>query len=484
MRFIIPGFLLLLGGVAALNFFAGRRARDVAVEPAVVLTRSALGNPTVAYDGRRGAALVAWIGGRHGRPDVYLATELPDGTGEAVRVNDVPGDAAPHEQAPAQVAVGPDGSVYVAWQSTREVPGRRYPASDLRFARSTDGGKTFSRAITVNDDAGGRPSSHTFHDVAVAPDGTIYVSWLDSRVRDSAAASRPPSTPSAAAPSAADAQGRTMEHDGHGAMEAHGMEGHAISGHAGHGMDDPTLPASEIRIARSTDGGKSFEASRVVDAGVCPCCRTSLAVGPDGSVYVAWRKVFPGNVRDVVVARRRPRDTAFSAPVRVHADGWVYPGCPHAGPSLAVDGRGRLHVAWYTGREGRQGLWHAVSADGGRTFGQPDAVLTGGWVPPAQVRLTSAGDGVWMAWDDRREKTPKLSLGLAAGAEEVKRVADGESGKAPALGSGSGPMNQPVAVAAWLDGTSIRVRRMSRPGSADPAARRANTPRPEGSATR
>jgi hypothetical protein len=479
MRYAFPAMVAIAGGLAAVTYVTRPRAERVTVDAPVELTRTALGNPTVAYDDRTGAALVAWIGGDHGRPDVYLAAERADGsTGAAVRVNDVPGDAAPHDQAPAQVAVGPGGSVYVVWQSTREVPGRRFPASDLRFARSTDGGKTFSRAITVNDDAGGPPSSHTFHDVAVAPDGTVYVSWLDSRVRDSAAASRPlPAAPKQEAAPASTARSQPTE-------SGHGMEGRSMGGHGGHGGEDPTLPGSEIRVARSADGGKTFEASRVVDAGVCPCCRTSLAVGPDGAVYVAWRKVFAGDVRDVVVARRGPRDEAFSAPVRVHADGWVFPGCPHAGPSLAVDGRGRLHVAWYTGREGRQGLWHAVSADGGRTFGEAAAVLSGGWVPPSQVRLTSAGDGVWMAWDDRRERTPRLSLGLATDAGVEQQVGSVTTGRTPTLASGTDPAERRTAVLAWLDGTSIRVRRVHRLDAKHAAQRQASAPRAEPLAAR
>jgi hypothetical protein len=56
-----------------------------------------------------------------------------------VRVNDIEGDAAPHLQAPAQVAAGPGGAVYVAWTNATLIEGRRFPASDLRSrARSTE----------------------------------------------------------------------------------------------------------------------------------------------------------------------------------------------------------------------------------------------------------------------------------------------------------------------------------------------------------
>ncbi|HEX8358704.1 MAG TPA: sialidase family protein, partial [Longimicrobium sp.] len=377
--------------------------------------------PTAALDPRGGTGFVAWVSTEKGTSDVYLARL--DG-GAPVRVNDVRGDAAPHEQAPAQVAVGPEGTVYVLWQNSREVPGRRFPASDLRLARSTDGGRTFAPAVTVNDDAGGLPSSHTFHDLRVAADGAVYVSWLDSRRRDTYRA-------------------------------AHPRPARAHKGHGGHGgePEDPATPQGEIRVSRSTDGARTFGPEWVVDADVCPCCRTSLALGPDGSVYVAWRKVFAGDVRDVVVARMAPGGRAFGAPVRVHADGWVFPGCPHAGPSVAVDEGGRVHVAWYTGREGRQGLWYARSDDAARSFGAPAAVLAGGWVPPSRASLAASGGEVWVAWDDRRTANGALSLARVGEGAPAAATHPAPQGRSPALAAAGDRV-----VLAWLDRGSVRVR--------------------------
>src|SRR5690606_14550135 len=127
----------------------------------------------------------------------------------------------------------------------------------------------------------------------------------------------------------------------------------------------------------STDRGRSFTPSVVVDTNSCPCCRTAITIGPDGTTYIAWRKHYPGEIRDIVVAAAPPGTLDFDEPVRVHADEWEFPGCPHAGPSLVTDEDGRLHAGWYTGKEDRQGLWYAVSDDKGRSFGQPTAFVTG-----------------------------------------------------------------------------------------------------------
>lgn len=424
---------MIIGGAAGAALLAvplialarGGSDGGMAMGEAMTVAEHAAGNPTAAVDGRDGTGYVAWIATADGRSNVFLARVGGDGApGAPVRVNDRPGDAAPHEQAPAQVAVGPDGSVYVLWQNNTKIQGRRFPASDLRFARSTDGGRTFGPAVTVNDDGGGVPSSHTFHDLTVGPDGTVWVSWIDSRVKDAARAARPAPQPAPA---------------GHG-------HGH---------MGDEDLPPSEVRVARSTDGGRTFGPSVVVDTAPCPCCRTSMAAGQDGSLYLAWRKEYGGDVRDVVVARMAPGGAVFGAPVRVHADGWVFPACPHAGPSLAVDAHGRLHVGWYTGREDRQGLWYARSDDGARTFGTPEALVTGADITPSQVSLSPSGKGILLAWDDRPEGGRHVALARVD--EEGRMTPIGTvEGRIPALEStGAGTL------VAWHDKQTVRAARLA-----------------------
>lgn len=436
--------MLLAAALAALAAGGCTRGEGASVGPVATVAASGASNPTVAR-GPSGETYIAWVGAGPGGQDVYLARRAPGerAWSAPVRVNDVDGDAAPHEQAPAQVAVGPDGTVYVVWQNNRTVPGRRFPASDLRLARSTDGGRTFAPAITVNDDAGGPPSSHTFHNIVVAADGSVYVAWLDSRVRDAAeresggAADR--AKPAGAPTSTATAPS--------------GAVPHSASAMRHHGATTLTDPGSEVRFAISTDGGRSFSASRVIDANACPCCRTALATAADGSVYVAWRKVYPGNVRDVVVARKAPGAADFGAPVRVGADGWVYPGCPHAGPALAVDARGRVHVGWYTGATNRQGLWYAVSADQGRSWSAPVALETAAWVPPSQVKLAAAGNTVWVAWDDRRTDPRTVTVARADGPGAPRVIAAATTGASPALAASADG-----AIVAWLDGQAVRAR--------------------------
>ena len=395
------------------------------VGAAVNVAAGGVSNPTVALQ-PDGAPLVAWVG-QDG--NVFVARRATGGSfGKAVRANDVAGEAAPHEQAPAQVAVGRDGHAYVIWQTRVPIAGRRFPASDLRFARSTDGGLTFEPARTINDDAGGQPTSHTFHDLYVDREGTVFVSWIDGRTTE----------------------GRKVAG---GAREQRAPAGLLRADSTGHHHGGAAAQLGpEIRVARSTDGGQTFSASVVVDHDACPCCRTSLARAPDGTLFVAWRKIFAGDVRDVVVARSTDGGATFEAPVRVHEDGWVYPGCPHAGPSIAVDSAGVLHVVWYTGAEGRAGLYVAASHDGGQTFGAPQP-LSKGTAPVSHARLAPTPDGVWIAWEDRNQPGGRVALSRC-GPDGVLRFA-GElrgEGRSPAIAAVGG-----APAVAWLAGDTVRV---------------------------
>lgn len=198
------------------------------------------------------------------------------------------------------------------------------------------------------------------------------------------------------------------------------------------------MAGTQIRVARSTDGGRTFEPSTVVAEHTCQCCRTALAVGPDGAVYVAWRHVFGDNVRDMAAARSTDGGRTFAEPVRVHADGWHIAGCPHAGPALSVDDAGRLHVVWYTGAEDRRGVHYAASTDGGRTFGPAQPLARGG--PIAQVSAEADGESVWIAWEEPVE-----------GAVRVTRVEAGEAAPGtPAVLEGREAPSLAVAGGRWL----------------------------------
>jgi hypothetical protein len=155
-------------------------------------------------------------------------------------------------------------------------------------------------------------------------------------------------------------------------------------------------------LARVVDRGARVADMLRLDAGeTCVCCRIDVAAGPGDSVGVLWRKVFSENVRDMVLAASRDGGRTFGAPTLVHADGWKIPACPHRGGSIASDGRGRLYTVWYTeATEGRPDLLFATSADG-RRFSAPRRLHTASGSIPDHVRLAvdTMGRGV-VVWED------------------------------------------------------------------------------------
>jgi hypothetical protein len=60
-------------------------------------------------------------------------------------------------------------------------PDDGFHASDVMFAKSTDGGQTFGAPRRINDDPANPNKWHWFGTMAVAPNGRIDVVWLDSR---------------------------------------------------------------------------------------------------------------------------------------------------------------------------------------------------------------------------------------------------------------------------------------------------------------
>jgi hypothetical protein len=164
----------------------------------------------------------------------------------------------------------------------------------------------------------------------------------------------------------------------------------------------------DIYHASWTAGGSITE-SRVA-ANVCFCCKTAVAVSPQG-VSAAWRHVYPGSIRDIAFARS-PDGQTFTAPARVSVDGWHIEGCPEDGPSMAVDDAGAVRIAWPTlvqGTAERKGIFYAASADG-QTF-TARVRLDAGDADPAHPQLIVDGTGhTVVVWDELDGRTRRILM--------------------------------------------------------------------------
>jgi hypothetical protein len=336
---VAVSLLLIVLGLASTADAAGFRviAREELTHPGKGHELH-LSSPAVAVR-RDGKAVLAWAA-MEGH-DNHLFFASPGGAGSPVRVNPEGLTVESLHQAPG-LALGPADEIYLSWSSPKPIPTGGFFASDLRLSRSLDGGRTFESPLRVNED---RPISHSFEGLAVAPDGTVIVSWIDSR-------------------------------DGANTAGSY--------------------------LARVLDRGSRVERAIKLDEGeTCVCCRIDVAAGARETIAVAWRKVLPGSVRDMVLATSRDGGRSFSPAALVHADGWKIAACPHRGGSVALDGRGRVYLAWYTeGRDNQPRMLFAVSPDG-RRFGIPIRLnVTAGSIPD-HVRLAADSQGrVAIVWEE------------------------------------------------------------------------------------
>ena len=373
----VLGFVVCTLFLAGCNHSTAHEATATNAAPAP-LQLSADGvdaaEPTTAV-GSDGSFYVAWVNHEAKQADVMLGRFDANGkaAGAPVRVNPQAGVATAWRGDPPSVAVAKNGSVYVVWTARVEVDGKK--GTDLYLSVSNDSGQTFAAPVKINDDK--TPAAHGMHALDVAEDGRIYVSWLDER--------------NVAAP-----------------MPSTKADGHHMESNR------------ELFIADSSDGGRTFSRNRKVAAEACPCCKTALAVAADGTVYISWRHVLPGNFRHIAVTSSSDAGATFSKPVIVSDDKWMLQGCPVSGPSLAAEG-GVLKVLWYAAGEGNApGLYVAESKDKGQSF-SPRQLLAQEGVrgTPVLAANGSADVAIWEMTGGAAAETKFRKLGNESAAISV-----------------------------------------------------------------
>lgn len=313
-------FLALLSSVACQRPVERKEAaaRPAPAPPSASVELSTPAGPGAAepflYAARDGSVLMSWI-----ENNAVRFSRFRDGKWSAPSTVVARPDLFVNWADFPAVVEFSDGALLVHWL---QKSGKEPYAYDVRFARSLDGGVSWSESALLHDD--GTKSEHGF--VSFVADRTrplVHAVWLD---------------------------GRKMP-----------------------GGGDMTLRSATIDAT-----GKLSDPAEL-DGRTCECCTTALTMTDDGLV-AAYRDRTAEEIRDISIVRRS--ESGWTKPAVLHADGWKIAGCPVNGPQL--DARGRnVVVAWYTANrvsvafssDGGATFGPPVRIDGGAPTGRVDVLL-------------------------------------------------------------------------------------------------------------
>jgi|GEM_PF-2071640 len=267
--------------------------------------------------------------------EVYYAKSTDGGRTwtSPLRINDVTNN----RQFRPSIAVFGSNQVYVVWQDAR---GSSY---DIYFAKSNDGGASFSPNIKVNDDSSTEPQGSPR--IAVDDQGNICVVWADRR--------------------------------------------------NGTGWD--------IYFAKSTNGGTSFLANRPVTNtnlgadGETP----DLALDANGNPYVVWDAIDSG-LYCTYFSKSADGGQNWTAPVKVNDNSG---GGQAMWPVVDLDSQNNIYVAWTDWRNPPGDIYFSRSLNGGASFSTNICILdpgaTGNYQEYPSLRVDGSNN-ILVVWEDWR----------------------------------------------------------------------------------
>jgi hypothetical protein len=263
------------------------------------------------------------------------------------------------------LAVAPDGTLYAAFMDT--IGSRTYPIIDV----SHDYGRTFTIERSLRPDQSRRNWGDADY-IAVGSDGTLYVAWDYG-------------------PSNAEVKSRCSPT----------------------GSCWATNGGLNVVVQSSTDDGETFTPMSVVNPGYPDggADEGDVSVAPDGAIDVLYQDYEVRNPRTLRLAIGHEYFTTstdggrtWSAPVEVGAaaghitiNEWWNDG------SIATDSSGDLYATWDTqGKVGGQKTdigWVSFSTDGGQQWSAPVLATPDDRDVPHITEVTGAGSGqAYVAW--------------------------------------------------------------------------------------
>lgn len=247
--------------------------------------------------------ILSWVEQADDKGAFYFARSTDGGQSFSPKIQvPAPANLSVHAEGMPKLAVKANGDMLALFEVPRPVPESRF-AGDLLYVYSTDGGKTWSQPKPLHRNTA-PGTSHSFSDLARLPNGEIGIAWLDEKLP--------------------------------------GQEGRPV------------------KFVQTLPGG-GFSDEVIVDDNACQCCRTNVFVDSKNQIHLSWRDMVPSATpgqaaaRDISHAVSADGGRTFSKPTVWLVDNWQVNACPHAGPSVAETSDG-VFASWFSGKEGNAGL--------------------------------------------------------------------------------------------------------------------------------
>ena len=334
--------------------------------------------PAFLPDGR---LALAWVDQR--RKDVLLQVLGADGRPLGAPV-DVSRSPATFSWMPRMASAGKD-TLYVLWQEIIFSGGAH--GGDILFARSLDGGRSFSQPRNLSASRGGDGKgrldrtiwSNGSLDIAAALDGSVLAAWT--------------------------------EYDG------------------------------MLWLARSRDGGRSFTAPQhIAGDEKLPARGPSLAIGPAAHVYLAWT-VGEDPDADIRVSQSNDGGASFALPVRVGASG-----ARADAPQIAVDRKGGLHLVYVEQAGTKPGVVRYAYASGpALRFGMPRSMSTAGENARMAHLAIDDQERAHVVWESASRKGLRHTFASSAGLTDPAAIPHSRDAAGALSGSQQGILGRKLA---------------------------------------
>jgi len=302
------------------------------------------------------------------------------------------GDAVP------QLVTDGTGNWVAVWGSNDSLGGTIGSDSDLLFAHSTDAGQTWSTPQALNANAATDSGNDGSPQMTADDQGNLGVMWyshstiLFARSTDGGHTWSPPQT-----------LGSNIVYNG-SALTTDGQGNWVVVW-----VGNPNRGHSDILFARSTDAGQSWSTPRALNANSGQNGDPRIATDAHGNWVAIWVSlntlggtIVPNN--EILFARSTDAGQTWSAPEALNADSGTDSGNEYL-PQLTTDPQGNFFAVWDSEEPQFERLF-ARSTDAGRTWSTPQPLNSNmhrdsGNEPTPQ--LFADGRGGWLlAWSSFR----------------------------------------------------------------------------------